>query len=96
MDRYKQSDFFGHFVGRQFYLFGLIALIASGQKTIEFQFDSSDNVTAGFSDISLQMNSDKKVNLVFGQSVGVGETAAGGIYRWDIDTVRGQWRIKTQ
>jgi hypothetical protein len=65
-----------------------------GQKSIDFQFDSSDNVTAGFSEISLQLNSNKNVNLIFGQAVHVGEHAGGGVYRWDRDTIRGQWRIK--
>jgi hypothetical protein len=75
------------------YLLGLISFILSGQTTIEFQFDSSDYVTAGFSEITLQLNSNKKANLVFGQAVQVGEHAGGGIYKWDRDTVRGQWRI---
>lgn len=78
----------------QFYILGLFCLAFYGQKSIDFQFDSSDSVTAGFSEISLQLCSDKKVNLVFGESVGVGQTEAGGIYRWDSDTVRGQWKIK--
>lgn len=77
-----------------FYIFGLISSMFLGQKSIDFQFDSSDNVTAGFSEISLQLNSNNKVNLIFGQAVHVGETAGGGIYRWDRDTIRGQWRIK--
>ena len=51
-------------------------------------------MTAGFSEISLQLYSDKKVNLVFGESIGVGQTEAGGIYKWERNTVRGQWRIK--
>ena len=88
-------QFFPNMTGHiPFYLLGLISVIYWGQKSVEFQFDSSDNVTAGFSEISLQLNSDKKVNLVFGQAVQIGQHAGGGKYKWDRDTVRGQWRIK--
>ncbi|MBI3220579.1 MAG: hypothetical protein HYZ44_13780 [Bacteroidetes bacterium] len=78
----------------QFYILGLISIINWGQKSVEIQFDSSDNVTAGFSEISLQLHSDRKVNLVFGESVGVGQNEAGGIYKWETNTVHGKWRVK--
>jgi hypothetical protein len=77
-----------------FYLLGLISIIYWRQTSVEIQFDSSDNVTAGFSEVSLQLYSDRKVNLVFGESVGVGQNEAGGIYRWEKNTVQGQWRLK--
>jgi|GEM_PF-3646068 len=78
----------------RFYLLRFLSLVLCGQKSIDFQFDSSDYVTAGFSEISLQLNSNKKANLIFGKAKQVGGHAGGGIYKWDRDTVRGQWKIK--
>ena len=85
------TDMTGHI---PFYLLGLISIIFFRQKSVEYQFDSFDNVTAGFPQISLQLNSDKKVNLIFGKAVQIGEHFGGGVYKWVRDTVSGKWRIK--
>jgi len=60
----------------------------------ERRYFSPDSITGGFSDFSLNLNSDNRSFLVFGVANSVGETESGGLYEWQIDTVaEGNWTI---